>query len=436
MALGGGTFLVQNKVLPGAYINFVSLANATATLSDRGFCTMPLDLDWGVEGEVFEVTAGDFQKNSMKIFAHAYMDEEMKGLRDLFLNAQVFFAYRLNTGGTRAENAYAKAKYNGTRGNDLRIIIQANVDDPALYDVFTYMGIDRLDEQTVSSMADLEDNDFVIWKRSASLALTASMPLSGGTNGSITGMSYQNYLDKIESYAFNTMGVVTTEGVIKTLFASFCKRMRDEVGKKFQLVLYDYKKADYMGTISLKNKVLDDGWSDASGVFWVTGASCGCPVNKSLQNRKYNGEFTFFIDYTQRELEKAILSGEWTIHSVNGDPRVLDDINTMVTTTDTEGDVFKDNQTIRVIDQIGNDIAVLFATKYLGVYPNIESGRTALWSDIVKHHEELQSINAIENFDEKDVVVTKGTTKKAVAVSDAVEVVNAMGKLYMTAYIS
>ena len=34
------------------------------------------------------------------------------------------------------------------------------------------------------------------------------------------------------------------------------------------------------------------------------------------------------------------------------------------------------------------------------------------------------------------LVVTKGTTKKAVAVSDAVEVVNAMGKLYMTAYIS
>ena len=26
MALGGGTFVTQNKVLPGAYINFVSLA--------------------------------------------------------------------------------------------------------------------------------------------------------------------------------------------------------------------------------------------------------------------------------------------------------------------------------------------------------------------------------------------------------------------------
>lgn len=31
MALGGGTFLVQNKVLPGAYINFISVAQASAT---------------------------------------------------------------------------------------------------------------------------------------------------------------------------------------------------------------------------------------------------------------------------------------------------------------------------------------------------------------------------------------------------------------------
>ena len=47
MALGGGTFLVQNKILPGTYINFISVAKASATLSDRGIATIPLDMDWG-----------------------------------------------------------------------------------------------------------------------------------------------------------------------------------------------------------------------------------------------------------------------------------------------------------------------------------------------------------------------------------------------------
>ena len=47
MALGGGTFLTQNKVIPGAYINFVSAARSTAALSDRGYCAMAMELDWG-----------------------------------------------------------------------------------------------------------------------------------------------------------------------------------------------------------------------------------------------------------------------------------------------------------------------------------------------------------------------------------------------------
>ena len=71
MALGGGTFLVQNKKLPGTYINFVSLPTATATLSDRGTVTMPLELDWGPDNAVFTVTNGDMIKNSRKYFVSA-----------------------------------------------------------------------------------------------------------------------------------------------------------------------------------------------------------------------------------------------------------------------------------------------------------------------------------------------------------------------------
>lgn len=45
MALGGGMYTVQNKLLPGAYINFVSAARASATLGDRGTAAFPLSLD-------------------------------------------------------------------------------------------------------------------------------------------------------------------------------------------------------------------------------------------------------------------------------------------------------------------------------------------------------------------------------------------------------
>ncbi|NBK18608.1 phage tail sheath family protein [Anaerotruncus sp. 1XD42-93] len=445
MALGGGTFLVQNKKLPGSYINFVSLPTASATLSDRGTVTMPLALDWGPDDAVFTVENGDFIKHSMKYFGYDYTSEKLKGLRDLFMNAITLHAYRLNGGGKKAANAYATARYSGTRGNDLITVISANVDEPELFDVSTYMGVDQIETQTVTEMKELFDNDYVKWNTDAVLQETAGMPLEGGTNGEVTGGSYQKYLDAIEKYTFNAMGVVTTDNTVKSLFSAFVKRMRDEVGMKFQLVLHRYTKPDYMGAVSVENICTDgaqrvDGKmvhpDEAALVYWVTGVEGGIAVNKSAMNKKYDGEYTVDVNYTQKELENAIDAGRFIFHQVGDDVRVLEDINTFVTTSDTMGDVFKSNQTIHVCDQIANDVAVVFNTKYLGVVPNDADGRTSLWADIVKLHQQLQDIRAIENFEDTDITIAQGDTKMAVVVEDAITVINAMGKLYMTVTVS
>lgn len=194
MALGGGTFLTQNKVLPGSYINFISAANATATLSDRGIAAMPLVLDWGINGSIFKVDAADFQKNSLKIFGYPYTHNKLKGLRDLFKNIKTGYFYKLNNG-AKAACTYATAKYSGLRGNDIKIVITANVDDSKKYDVSTYLDTTRVDLQTVSNMAELKENDFVVFISAATIALTSGTPLAGGTNGAeVTGTDYQTFL--------------------------------------------------------------------------------------------------------------------------------------------------------------------------------------------------------------------------------------------------
>lgn len=432
MALGGGTFLTQDKIIPGSYINFVSTSRANAALSDRGVATMPLELDWGVEGQVFKVNSVDFQKDSLKIFGYEFDHEKMKGLRELFKNIHTLYAYRLNGGGIKATNTYATAKYAGTRGNDIKIIVKKNVDDENAFDVITVLGSETVDKQTVKLATELIDNNWVTFKKEASLEITAGVPLAGGTNKDITGTEHSDYLAKIESYSFNAIGVVTTEESIKSLYAAFVKRMREEVGAKFQAVIHNMP-ADYIGVINLKNKCKE---LEAGLVYWVTGIVAGCAVNKSNLNKTYDGEFTVDADYTQTQLERAIQNGEFVLHYVGSDVRVLEDINSMVTTSDAQGDVFKDNQTIRVIDQIANDIANLFTTKYLGKVPNDSAGRTSLWSDIVKHHEALQNIRAIEGFTDKDVTIDQGNDKKSVVVNDAITVVNTLAKLYMTVTVA
>lgn len=437
MALGGGTFTAQNKILPGTYINFVSAARASANLSDRGVVTMPLDLNWGVDSAVFEVTPADFQKNSLKIFGYAYDDANLKGLRDLFATGiRILYAYKLTSSGEKATCTYGTAKYCGTRGNDLKIVIAKNADDQNKWDVTAYLGTVLIDKQTgVANAAALvsNQNDFIDYNTSATLAVTAGTALAGGTNGTVNGTAYQAYLDAIESYSFNVMGVVTTDSTTKALIAAFTRRMRDDVGVKFQLVLYDYTTPDYEGVISVMNTVSDTGANAASLVYWVSGAEAACEINSTLLNQQYTGEFVVNAAYTQSQLEAAMTSGKFAFHNVNGVIRVLADINTLVSdSADKSKEIFGENQSIRVIDQIANDIAELFNTKYLGNVPNDRDGRTSLWADVVKHHKNLESLRAIRDFNPDDVTVAEGETKNAVAISDVVTIVNAMAKLYMT----
>ncbi|MDE5588725.1 MAG: phage tail sheath family protein [Acetatifactor sp.] len=431
MALGGGKWTSQNKELPGSYINHISLATASAALSDRGICTMPLELDWGADDKVFTVTNEEFQKNSLALLGYAYTDDRLKGLRDLFAGAKTLYAYRLNSGGEKAKNDYATARYSGVRGNALKIVIRTNADDESMFDVLTYMDTEKVDEQTVANASGLIANDYVTFQTDMGLELSAGMPLTGGTNGDVTGGSYQSYADRIESFRYNTMGIVTDDAKTISLFNAFNKRMRDEEGMNFQLVTYR-NPADYLGIISVKNKTTDTGWPEASLVYWVTGKQCSCPVQSSLEAVRYNGEFTPDTSYTQADLKKAIKNGEFVLHNVDENVEVLVDINTLVTTTENCGDVFKENQTVRVIDQLGNDDAVCFNGKYRGKVPNDAAGRNSLWSDLVKIRKELLKLRAIENFSDTDVSVSQGETKKSIVVESTITVVNAMSQMYMT----
>ncbi|GHU85607.1 hypothetical protein FACS1894198_3760 [Clostridia bacterium] len=435
MSLGGGTFTAQNKVLSGAYINFVSASRASTMLSDRGTVAMPVALSWGNDTGVFTVTAEEFQKDSLKLFGFEYTDDEMSNLRELFAHAKEAHLFRVGTGGVKAECTYATAKYSGVCGNNLKIVITENEDstnENPLFDVETFYNVVKVDEQKkIASMSDLKPNDFIDWKPTAELAVTAGTPLTGGVNGTVSTSDYQIFLDRIESYDFNILALVSTNEILNALFANFTKRMRDDMGIKFQCVLYRYSTANYEGVISVENSVVSDNGESGDLVYWVAGAQAGCAVNKSLSNCVYDGEYGVDTDYTQVQLEQAIKAGKFIFHKNKDNICVLDDINTFIEFTDDKNSDFSSNQIIRVLDQIGNDIADLFNTRYNGSVPNDNAGRISFWNDIVKHHQILQSIRAIEDFDPDKVTVEKGETKKSVVVTEYISPVSAMQQLYM-----
>jgi hypothetical protein len=398
---------------------------------------MPLEFTVGGTGKVYEVTKADFLKNSKSIFGYNYTDEKLKGLRDLFKNIHTLYAYNLDrNGGTFAtidtDGFTITAKNAGVDGN--HISVRFEYQEGGHYRIITNYKGNSVADDMIYSNEDEFDNEYISIIRKEGFA-DDEFKLTGGSDGTITGEAYQNYLDAIESYSFNTIGTTTTDDTVKALFAEWAKRMRNEIGIKFQCILYKYANADNETIISVENKLVGETTESGNAVYWVVGACAGCAINKSLTNATYTGEYDIDVAYTQKQLEDAIKAGKFMFHRVNDTVKVLEDINTFVSFTDEKSEDFASNQTIRTIDQCGNDVARIFNDKYLGKIANNESGRISLWNDIVKHHQELERMGAIENFDPKKVEVTQGEKKKAVVVYDAITPVNAMSQLYQTLVI-
>lgn len=442
--IGGGTFTVQNKILPGAYINFVSAGRA-AQLGSRGVVALPLELNWGPENKVFAVTAEDFNRTAIDVFGYDPTDASLLLVREALKRAKTLLAYRVNSGGQKASATVGgmavTAKWGGTRGNDLKVAILTNADDATKVDVVTYLGTMEVDRQTVpadSGSANLKDNNFVTFGEAETLTPTSATALTGGSNGTVDGTAYSNFLNAIEVEAFNVIGYPGTDETIKALIAAFVKRLRYDNGVKIVGVLYQYD-GDDIGLINVKNGVILADGTTITGdkaVAWVAGASAGAEVNESLTNVAYDGAVDVDIKYTKSQYEAAIQNGEFAFYADNGKARVLTDINSLVTFGDGVSKDWTSNRVVRVMDGWANDVARIFGERYIGTVTNSDTGRELFKADLVSLAMQYQAIDAISNFESADIVIQQGNGKRDVVVNCALQPNDSMEKLYMTVTVN
>lgn len=440
-ALGGGTFLTQNKVLPGAYINYISVPRASNFFSDRGYATIGLELDWGATEEIITIEPSDLQNESLELLGYSFTDDKMKPLRDLMQGAKTLYLYRLNDeGGEKATatigNLTVTAKYKGIRGNDIQIIIEKDVDGDS-YLVTTKMGDATISQESIKKLSELKENKVVNFSSSGEeVETSAGTKLTGGENGKVIGESHSRYLEAIEKYDFNVIGYAGTDETIKLLYKEFMRRMREDEGVKFQLVVYQMKlaQANHKGLINLFNKATDDD-NEAALVYWLTGQEAGCPINRSLTNKLYSGEYEIDTKYKKREAEQAIKNGYFFLYERNNEVRVLEDINSFTEFTLYQNVDFSKNQIIRVLDQRAKDAAIIFNKFFLGNVQNNTDGRIGYWNELVRHAGTLSELGSIEDYESKDTTVEKGHEKDAVVVHDYLMPVMAMQKLYMEIHV-
>ena len=417
MAWGGGTYTVQNKVLPGAYFKFESETGVNNIFSDRGVVAIADSLAWGTSG-VRVVTHDEFLKDSEKIFGYGYSHEKMKPWRELFYGAQKIILFRLGDG-EKASNANATALYAGTRGNDLSISITAQ---NANFVVTTKLDGRAVDEQTVGTANELRTNDWVTFKGTALNATSGDVPLTGGTDGAVLVKDYQNALNAFEGYSFDVLACLSTEESVKKLFESWTKTMINSVGKYHQLVVFQDTKVSDKYVISVHNKVKDADAKDYALVYYVAGIQASCAVNKDLTAHDYQGEYVIDGDLTHTQLEELLGKGQFVFHRVDNAFSVLTDLNTFTDYKNVTEEGFRYNQSMRVLNQRANDVQKLFIKRYLGKVGTNANARALFKNDLVNNMEKgLLRLEAVSDYVAEDTVVVAGDAPRSYYVKERIK---------------
>ena len=345
-----GTWDRQNKILPGAYINFLTNAPLSITIGDRGIVALLQEVSKGNKGDIYRITALDQSEWPAGVTAEdkLLVNEALKG-------AQTVLVYNLGTSHT---NEDVDAALDALKTENFNVLC------------YPY------DDEDVSA---------------------------------------------------------------KSAIQTWVEAMREDEGMKIQAVLANYD-ADSEAIINVTQgvKLADETeLTPAQTTAWVAGITAGARINQSNTGRKYIGAVDVVPRMTKSEMEVAVQSGEF-IFKVDSAQNVtaVYDINSLTTITPEKGKQFAKNRLIRTIDGINNDIKTIFESNYVGKVDNNPDGRSLLRATLIEYFNELQRLNAIQNFQPEDVTVTPGTESDAVVIDCYIQPVDSVEKIYITVNLS
>lgn len=541
--MAGGTWVDQNKIRPGVYINYKSAPSSLATMGERGTVAIARVLDWGERGKFYTIA----DPSDCEQFGHAITDDEVLFIRQILLgtnrtqgaskillwsldtpvgstaasltvtkaegNSVTFTAKSAGSAGNslaveivenssafdvkvyngsnllgtvtsvttyagltgdlittnftishegngdlsvRAKtnlsggvsgsakatatlgNLVATAKYYGTFGNRLSVVITAG--EGANFIIQTLLDGQAVDSQTVSAISGLVANDYVVWSGTGALAVNIGVSLTGGANGEAGLTNYSAFLDALEVEHFDILIYDGTDATTKSTYAAFVKALSNNEGIKCQAVISNYPNPDNECVISTypQSVTLVDGsvLSPEQLTWWVGGASAGAKQNESLTYTAYTDAVAVSPLLTSAQQEAAINGGQFCLIAPYDRIQVLTDINCFRTFSVNKGQPFRKNRVVRTVFGVCNDIYEAFARYYIGAVDNDDEGRKSLKAEILNILNRYQGIRALQNVDVEDVTVLKGVDSDAVVIEIYIQPVDSVEKIYINITIS
>lgn len=342
-----GTWESQDKVLPGAYLNFKTNAPLSITPGDRGIVVLLQEMSKGIAGAMYNISALNQSE-----YPEGVTDADKLLVNEALKGAKTVIVYNLGEDHTTVTLDTALAKLMTVEFNAL---------------VYPYDG--------------------------------------------------------------------TTYATNKDTIKAFVEMMRSEEGISIQAVMANYV-ADSEAIINVTQGVKlsnNTSLTPAQCTAWVGGVTAGASISKSNTNQRYVGAVDVEPRMTKTEMETAITAGEF-IFKVDSTQNVtaVYDINSLTSVTVEKGKQFKKNRVIRTLDGINNDVVQIFESNHIGKTNNNADGRSLLRATLIEYFNELQRLQAIQNFTAEDVTVSPGKDSDAVVIDCYIQPVDSIEKMYIT----
>ena len=480
--MAGGTWRIQNKVRPGAYINVKGDGKPVLTTSlGRLLMFQNKPLGWGKKG-IIELTAtSDFTA----LTGHNNTDEVLAPVHEALKNAETVLLLNDFTGGAKATGTKTgvytvNAKYAGEQGNNISVSFVpspladgANTQDVTVTTIFGTKQVDQVkitlpkantDAIAKAGLAKEEQleihNDYVDITFGTPAEVTSELAAKGeyplytaifngltqsATNVTLTGgtSGTNNVVNDMDDYLENEFyAVATTAGWeessnIHKLLAEEIKILRENVGIKVRAVIPNTTNVayNYEGVSTVLNGyVLNDGTVISPNIATArfAGMSASATPDQALTYAQLDDAVEAKPKLNNDKTIEALNAGQIVFTTLAGSRVVVEqDINSLTKFTDTKSKDFSKNRVIRTLDEICTNTAQTFETSFLGKVSNNEFGRDLFKANRVSYLSGLESQNVIRDFDPSDLSLAQGNDKDAVLMDLYVTPVDSMEKLYV-----
>lgn len=449
----GGTWIAQNKVRPGAYINFVSVPKPVGTLGERGTVAIGLPMTWGPHDKIIKVTGNDLLTGGSlsKIGCTAFDTEESLIYRVALSGAYTALLFRTDAEGEVATATIQEsvlkvsALYDGTTGNKITIVIADStkqVGNKVVQVLFKNLLKEEFTVGTIAALEEIESEyvEFEVLDKQANIPDTAGTPLQGGVNGEVDQDTYPTFWNLLSTQKFQCLAMYDASATVAPLIKDMVEIWREKRGKKVQAVVYNYNQADYEGIISVNQgfKTSVETVDTTMFMLWVASQTAGAEVNESLTAAVVEDGVEIINPIQEDDIADALQVGKFILsYREDGAVVVEQDINSLHTFTVDKGYAFSKNRVIRCLDEIANTANLVFNRNYCGKVTNNGKGRSQYKTELIYQIETLVGINAIDNFDgPSDITVLPGEKVDSVVVDAAIQPVDSMEKLYMTVNVN